>query len=627
MARRIEIMQDHPGCQLVLILNRCFFSMSMLLVPARINRCVAVARLEVLEQKSAFVRYAAHEIRSPFNVVMAGLDIVKEMSPGITYTEDMHEIIEDAYTSCGSAINILNDLLQYESIDAGKLVLAQEEKSVHLLLNNRLTPLTLLAKKHNIDLIIDDHACCTDYKVLTHTLCLSFIYSLYFSPSFTLNFSSPFFSFSFFCVLFSLTTFIQLKSKRCSHDFLDPSTLLVYIDIFKIDQVIRNLVTNAMKFTAGGGKICIRTSLVNRDVGARGHFLANGKSNVVVGQLRIEVIDSGIGISLENSKKVFGEFVQFDPNANQAGGGSGLGLMISRKIVHLHGGAMDFTSGGIGQGSTFFFFLPVYASTNFYSQIQSKMSIAVRNSLIASNMSTYDSNKIKDAIKASVKFVESLHEDSDESFFSKTSTVAPDRISSTSLCTTSLMQTDETSDPLVQNVSVEVDNTPIRMLVVDDSAMNRKIIIRLIKNLKTMNITSRDIDIDEADDGTNAIELVRIAHEQQNLYKCILLDSNMTLMHGPDCAMILRNDLLFRNAIIGVTGNGLPKDILHFKEKGANDVLIKPLDFKLFVSTLRKNDVLGPQIDRRRSSLIFDTSFNSATETATAAATAVGQSS
>lgn len=55
-----------------------------------------------------------------------------------------------------------------------------------------------------------------------------------------------------------------------------------------------------------------------------------------VGVLRVEVIDSGVGIALEDHHNVFGQFNQFNRNELQGGGGSGLGLWISRRIIHMH---------------------------------------------------------------------------------------------------------------------------------------------------------------------------------------------------------------------------------------------------------------------------------------------------
>jgi len=64
------------------------------------------------------------------------------------------------------------------------------------------------------------------------------------------------------------------------------------------------------------------------------------------GRLVVEVVDTGAGISPENQKKLFKEIVQFNPEKLQAGGGSGLGLWITKGIVDMHGGAIRVWSAG-----------------------------------------------------------------------------------------------------------------------------------------------------------------------------------------------------------------------------------------------------------------------------------------
>eukprot|EP01036_Dinobryon_divergens_P026826 gene26826-35517_t len=87
-------------------------------------------------------------------------------------------------------------------------------------------------------------------------------------------------------------------------------------------------------------------------------------SKQVTSYLRVEIIDNGAGIALENQPRVFNEFAQFNRNTLQGGGGSGLGLWICRNLATLHGGEMHFHSDGEGLGSTFFVELPVYKKMN-----------------------------------------------------------------------------------------------------------------------------------------------------------------------------------------------------------------------------------------------------------------------
>lgn len=105
-------------------------------------------------------------------------------------------------------------------------------------------------------------------------------------------------------------------------------------------QVFQNLLSNSIKFTPIGGSVAVRI------------FIA-------ADQLRVEVKDTGTGLTEENQRKLFDRVIQFHAKVQQGGGGSGLGLWISKKIMDLHGGSIGVSSEGEGKGSLFFFTLPM----------------------------------------------------------------------------------------------------------------------------------------------------------------------------------------------------------------------------------------------------------------------------
>jgi signal transduction histidine kinase len=112
-----------------------------------------------------------------------------------------------------------------------------------------------------------------------------------------------------------------------------PPNCFISADVYRIDQVVRNLVTNACKFTPSGGTITVKAA-IETDI-ASSEILKQA-TNEPIGIMRISVADTGVGIKRENQKQVFGQFAQFDRNELQSGGGSGLGLWISSKIVIAH---------------------------------------------------------------------------------------------------------------------------------------------------------------------------------------------------------------------------------------------------------------------------------------------------
>jgi len=106
-------------------------------------------------------------------------------------------------------------------------------------------------------------------------------------------------------------------------------------DSGKLEQVLSNLIGNALKFTPQGGKV----SIVTR--------------NEASGKLVIEVSDTGIGIPADALSRIFSPFEQGDSSIHPRYGGLGLGLSIARTLVKAHGGTLGVESEGLGQGAKF----------------------------------------------------------------------------------------------------------------------------------------------------------------------------------------------------------------------------------------------------------------------------------
>lgn len=112
----------------------------------------------------------------------------------------------------------------------------------------------------------------------------------------------------------------------------------VSMDPRRVGQVLLNLLGNALKFTPAGGNVTIRLSATPEAA-------------------RVEVVDTGIGISEQYLSRLFQKFFQVDPSMTRERGGAGLGLSIAKALIEEHGGEIGVSS-RLGEGSTFWFTLP-----------------------------------------------------------------------------------------------------------------------------------------------------------------------------------------------------------------------------------------------------------------------------
>lgn len=132
---------------------------------------------------------------------------------------------------------------------------------------------------------------------------------------------------------------------------LDPTAGPVRGDPFRLQQVMWNLLTNAVKFTSKGGRIAIALSRVDSC-------------------FEVEVTDDGEGIDPEFLPHVFDRFRQADASTSRQHGGLGLGLSIVKQLIELHGGSIRASSPGKGLGSSFRVTVPAMATADDAEPVQ-----------------------------------------------------------------------------------------------------------------------------------------------------------------------------------------------------------------------------------------------------------------
>ncbi|MGM9946040.1 MAG: sensor histidine kinase, partial [Lysinibacillus sp.] len=130
----------------------------------------------------------------------------------------------------------------------------------------------------------------------------------------------------------------------------------LYIDEFRMNQVIQNLLQNAMKFTQPNGLIRVYASFLCKE-----------------DKMAIHVEDSGIGMTADELTHVFTRFYKVDASRSMKNGGMGLGLSISKEIINTHNGEITVTS-EVNKGSIFTITLPVRFS-KYEQTLQSEYSI------------------------------------------------------------------------------------------------------------------------------------------------------------------------------------------------------------------------------------------------------------
>ncbi|TAL37999.1 MAG: response regulator [Alphaproteobacteria bacterium] len=195
-------------------------------------------------------------------------------------TDEQKEFVVTIRDCSKTLLNTLNDILDFSKIESGKLAIAKVNFDLHGVLNHSARILRDIAGKKGLELIVD-----IDKSVPQH----------------------------------------------------------MHGDPHRIQQVVMNLINNAVKFTERG------------TVELKAFYMETEQP-----RLHVEVRDTGIGISKENMAKLFGAFSQADDSIARKYGGSGLGLNITKNLVKLMGGRIDVMSEE-GKGSTFWFELPYQA--------------------------------------------------------------------------------------------------------------------------------------------------------------------------------------------------------------------------------------------------------------------------
>jgi len=295
---------------------------------------------------------------------------------------------------------------------------------------------------------------------------------------------------------------------------------LVDADENRVQQVLYNLIGNAIKFTESG-----TVEISANAISLESPQLADKESSVTSqlqslifrSKLQITVSDTGIGIAEEKLERIFKSFEQADGSTAREYGGTGLGLAVTKKLVELHGGEIQVSS-KVGIGSQFTFSLPI--SQNQYVE-RKQLSATVRQSLVSI---TNDRQLITNA------------------------TLAP------SFSNTNLLDAQEGQE-----------NSLVKILIVDDEPLN----IQVLGN----NLLLENYALAKASSGSEALALLETGYKPD----LILLDLMMPRMTGYEvCEKIREKFTAIEVPIVMLTAKNQVSDLVQGFNAGANDFLTKP---------------------------------------------------
>jgi signal transduction histidine kinase/CheY-like chemotaxis protein len=239
--------------------------------------------------KSEFLANMSHELRTPLNSVLILAKLLEENKEK-NLTAKQTEYAGVIHKSGKDLLLLINDILDLSKIEAGKVELMPEQTDVNEV--------------------------CNDLKMLFAEVAIE-----------------------------KKINFLVRQDINQSVKFIS--------DKVRLEQILKNLLSNAFKFTPSGGSVTLNIKTPGKDVKFNNPNLFN-RRNVI----EFSVTDTGIGIPAEKQALIFEAFQQADGSISRSFGGTGLGLSISKMLVSMLGGEMQLVS-ELGKGCTFYVFLSV----------------------------------------------------------------------------------------------------------------------------------------------------------------------------------------------------------------------------------------------------------------------------
>ena len=139
-------------------------SYAMTFIPQRMLKAETQLILSDLQLKKSFVRFISHELRTPLSIVMTGLDFIAEQVMDDVSKYDILSTVQDIKQPCITGVDILNELLEFEKIESGDLVLCKSSQDPVLFLDAVIAPFTVLVRQKNIEFKVSNELVPNCYK-------------------------------------------------------------------------------------------------------------------------------------------------------------------------------------------------------------------------------------------------------------------------------------------------------------------------------------------------------------------------------------------------------------------------------------------------------------------------------
>lgn len=466
--------------------------------------------------KSEFLANMSHEIRTPMNGTLGAAELLAQMS----LPAEVREHVEMIQSSGEALLVLINDILDYSKIEAGKLELEAQPFSLLSCVDDAMGLMAINSRKKGLDL----------------------------------------------------------------GDYIDANVPdMVVGDAVRLRQMLLNLMSNALKFTAAGS-VWLRVE----------GEAAPGSPEAA--QLHFSVTDTGIGISAEGQARLFQNFSQADASTTRRFGGTGLGLAITKRLCTAMGGRI-WVESREGVGSSFHFTIPLSAAPAA-EQAAPENRLVV---LAVSRPGWRDSIQQRLLRLGYICQVAPAHPSSDFELPPGASLVITDsaaweqhpqlagvrtlQVGSTASAATlgfplrqsSLRRMLGNADvaPQPENPLASLPKERLRILVAEDNMVNQRVMLGMLRRL--------GYEADMVDNGVRA--LAALASKP---YDVVLLDVQMPEMDGIETARhITRNAAAgARPALIAVTAGAFAQDRENCLAAGMDAFLSKPLQLKALATAL-----------------------------------------